>query len=709
MTTTKPKILVTSALPYANGSIHLGHLVEYIQTDIFVRALKLFGEDAIYCCADDTHGTPIELKAKEQGIKPEQLIAKVFKEHTKDFSGFQIEFDSYYSTNSKENKEYSDKIFIKLLENDLIYKKKMDVIFCEECKRFLPDRFVKGKCPKCGAEDQYGDVCEKCSTTHKTTDLIDPKCSICSSLPVVKESEHYFFKLSKLSKQLEKYLKTADLQEEIINFCKNWLKELKDWCISRDGPYFGFKIPGEDDKYYYVWLDAPVGYIASTANYCKNTKRKTEDYWKPKNPKDSKIIHVIGKDIIYFHFLFWPAMLMNSGFKTPDKMVVHGFLTVNKEKMSKSRGTFITAKQYLEHLDPMYLRFYYAAHLSSKMNDLDLDLKHFKEIINSELVGNIANLAYRSISFTNKNFNSKITKFDEKELADEIIEIKEKLIKIKKNYELFNFKNVINDIMHISSIGNKYFQEKEPWKLVKQGKEKEAQEVLTFSLNILKNVCIAIKPILPLFAGRLEKQLNLQDLTWDDLGFNMKDCKIGKAEILVKKIEDECDKLIIVEKKEEESSFPLDLRVGKIIDIKQHPDADNLYIETVDLGTEKRTIVSGIKEWYSLDELKNKKVVVVCNLMPAKLRGIESQGMLLTAEYKKDGKKCYKLLELSKSKPGDMIYLDKPGKNFKQLEFKEFSKVKMSIKDKKIIIDGKALKTNSEEIIVDVKDGSKVY
>lgn len=523
------KILVTAALPYANGPIHVGHLVEYIQTDIFVRFLKLIGQDAIYCCADDTHGAPIEIKASQLKIKPEELIAKFYKEHVEDFQSFLIHFDSYHSTNSTENRDFSDHFFNELTKKDLVYKKTIKITFCEKCKRALPDRYVKGKCPRCGAEDQYGDACEKCGATYDPTELINPKCIICGSKPILKDAEHYFFKLSAFSEQLKRWLTdNKQLQPEIKNYVLNWIKQgLKDWCISRDGPYFGFKIPNEKDKYYYVWLDAPIGYIASTANYCrqKNLDALT-DYWKN---KDCKIYHFIGKDIIYFHFLFWPAMLMGVGFNLPYDMIVHGFLTVNGEKMSKSRGTFFTAKDFLKKYDPEHLRYYYAGLLSKKMSDVDLNLADFKKNINNELVANLANFCYRILSFTNKNYNSEIKDISK----DKIVErIELKFDKIKQAYSDFNFKLALSEIMAVSALGNKYFQENEPWK-----KPEKSQEILGLCVNIAKNLSILVQPILPKFSEELQKQLNIKNLTWTNLGFDLKDHKIGKAEILVKKIE----------------------------------------------------------------------------------------------------------------------------------------------------------------------------
>jgi len=717
------KILVTAALPYANGSLHLGHMVEYIQADIFARAMKLFGKKAVFVCADDTHGAPIQIKADQLGIKPEELIAKYSEEHQKDFAEFGIKFDSYYSTNSPENKKHSDFIFEKLRSEGFIYTKEMEVIYCENCNRFLPDRYVKGTCPKCGADDQYGDVCEKCSSTHKTTDLINPKCSICGNKPVTKKSEHYFFQLSEFEEKLRKFLDTTDLQPEIVNFVKNWLPELQDWCISRDGPYFGFKIPGEENKYYYVWLDAPVGYIASTENYCKSSKEKVEDYW---NNDNTKIIHFIGKDIVYFHFLFWPAMLMTSGFNLPSKIQVHGFLTVNKEKMSKSRGTFITARQYLDNLNPELLRFYYASHLGVGLNDLDLDLNQFKEKVNNELIGSLANFCYRTLSFAKKNFSGEVIDFGK---VEEVKELENLFSLVKKDYEEVNFKDAVSHILEISAIGNKYFQQNEPWKLMKTD-TKKAHEVVSFCVAIIKNLSILVQPVMPEFSNKLFRQLGIKDLKWKDLGFDI-DVKIGEVGPLVSKLENEHEKLIVhvgddkklkntVKKQSSgdqrqtkagagdssgvSSTFPLLLRVGKITSVEDHPDADKLYVENVDFGDEVRTIVSGIKENYSKEDLVGKNVIVVCNLKKAKLRGVMSEGMLLCAEY--DDKIV--LLESPNSELGQEVYIKSPFSVPPEIKYEKFAKVEFVIKDKKIYVDKKVLKTDSEEINVDAPDGAKV-
>lgn len=677
-------------MPYANGPIHIGHLVEYIQTDIFVRFLKLIGKDVIYCCADDTHGTPIEIRAKQQGIKPEELIAKFFKEHTEDFKSFLIHFDSYYTTNSKENKEFADLIFKRLKKNGFIYKKEIEITYCEHCKRSLPDRYVKGTCPKCGAENQYGDVCEKCNTSYKTVDLVDPYCVVCKNKPIRKKSEHYFFKLSEFSGKLKKWITENKLiQKEIKNFVFNWIKEgLEDWCISRDGPYFGFKIPGEKNKYYYVWLDAPIGYISSAANYFGKNVKKTEKEW---NKAD--IIHFIGKDIIYFHFLFWPAMLLGAEFALPKYLLVHGFLTVNGEKMSKSRGTFFTAKDFLKKYDAECLRYYYAKVLSRRLSDVDLDFNDFNTSINNELVANLANFCYRVISFLNKNFDNGVGKIEKDSKL--VKEVNEKVKKIKKDYEDCNFNSAVKEILAISDLGNRYFQSKEPWKLIKKDKVKAHKEV-GFAANIVKVLSILISPILPAFSAELQKQLNLKDLTWEDIKFDFENKDINKGKILIKKMEVEAVKEVL----------PLDLKVGKILEVKDHPNADKLTVMQIDLGTEKRQIVAGIKEHYSIEDLQGKNLIIVTNLKHAKLRGVESQGMLLAGCS--DDEKEIGLLTV-KANPGDNVYFEGIEHSSEQISFDNFLKIKMLVKGGKCYYKDKVLKTDKEEVIVEkVGDGCRV-
>jgi methionyl-tRNA synthetase len=526
------KTLVTSALIYANGPVHIGHMLEHIQTDIYVRFLKLTGVSVAYCGGDDTHGAPIEINAAKEGVTPEEFVARWWKEHDEDFKLYEVNYDSYYSTNSPENQYYTELIFKRLQENEHIYTKEIELTYCENCARYLPDRYVKGTCPICGAQDQYGDVCEKCNSTYATTDLVNPYCSICGNPPVRKKSLHYFFRLSSFSDWLESWLNNNEkLQDEIRNQILSWIKEgLEDWCISRDGPYFGFKIPYEENKYFYVWLDAPIGYIASTANYCKDKPFTAEDYWQN---DESTIIHFIGKDIIYFHLLFWPAVLKGSGFHVPDNVVVHGFLTVNGEKMSKSRGTFLTAREFSEYLDPELLRYYYAANLTHSMTDIDLDLVNLENRINNELVSNIANFFYRVLSFLNKYYDGETSEILDERLLQEVVS---KCIKTRDYYEGFNYRDAVREILEIGSIGNKYFQDNEPWELVKTDKER-GRKVLTDCLNIVKNLTILLKPIMPGFAEKIEGQLNLRNLRWSDLDSVILNHKVGKAKIILRKIE----------------------------------------------------------------------------------------------------------------------------------------------------------------------------
>jgi len=617
------KILVTSALPYANGPIHLGHMVEYILTDIYCRYLRLIGEDCIYCCADDTHGAPIEINARKLGISPEDLIAKYYKEHLEDFKAFQISFDSYYSTNSPENKEFSDLIFSRLKERGDIYQKVIDLTFCPKCQRFLPDRYVKGICPKCGAKDQYGDNCETCNATYATIDLIEPYCAICQSSPIRKESTHYFFRLSRYADKLREWMiRNPNIQPEIRNYILHWIDSgLKDWDISRDAPYFGFKILGEEEKFYYVWLDAPIGYMASCQHYCSQRGVSFDDYWV--HPS-GRIRHFIGKDIIYFHFLFWPAMLMGSHFNLPESLFVHGFLTVNGEKMSKSRGTFITARQYLDRYPPSLLRFYYALNITPSITDIDLDTQDFRDKINSELIGNIANLAYRSMSFLFKHFQGHLTSAESSEILQAV---QDKIAAIGKSYESSHLRNVVRHILEIGDIGNKYLQNAEPWKKIKTEKALAWRD-LSLIIHIVRDMCICLKPIIPDLCADLEIQLGLENLLWKDLGRSLEGHTIGQPKQLLGRVES-------LDLAEPNPFLMLDLRLARVLESAPHPDADRLLVLQVDIGGEKRQIVAGIRDHYPPQELIGRNILVIKNLKPARLKGIESQGMLLAAD---DGK-----------------------------------------------------------------------
>ena len=509
------KIIATSALPYANGSIHLGHLVEYLQTDIWVRSQKMAGNECLYICADDAHGTPIMLKAQELKISPEELINKVYKEHRKDFKDFYIEFDNYHSTHSDENREYSSKIYTELEKKGDIVSKKINQFYDEEADMFLPDRYIKGECPKCGAKDQYGDSCEECGATYASTDIINPVSIISNTKPITKETEHYFFQLNKYQDFLKKWISSETIQPEIKNKLKEWLDDgLADWDITRDKPYFGFNIPGHDDKFFYVWLDAPVGYIASFKNYCSGNNKDFDEYWQ----EDSKceLYHFIGKDIAYFHVLFWPAMLQGSGFRKPTAVYCHGFLTVDGEKMSKSRGTFFNARTYLNHLEPEYLRYYFASRLTSKIEDIDLNLDDFQSRVNSDLIGKIINIGSRCARFINKDFNNSLAN----ELQNESL-IKKCLSRkseITDNYENRNFSSNIRIISSMADEINKYLDEEKPWVKIKNDDERLlVQKICTDGLNLFKILITYLKPVLPEIAAKVEQILKSKPLDWANI------------------------------------------------------------------------------------------------------------------------------------------------------------------------------------------------
>ena len=458
------KIVVTSALPYANGPIHIGHLVEYLQTDIWVRFQKTLGNECLYFCADDTHGTPIMISARKAGISPEELIEGVYKEHRADFDSFHIEFDNYYTTHSSENRQFSELIFSRLNEAGSIARRDVEQAYCENCRMSLPDRFIRGTCPRCKAENQYGDSCEICSATYRPTELINPYCATCRAKPVLKTSEHYFFKLADYEQQLKELINTGHTQKSVANKLDEWFKAgLKDWDISRDGPYFGFKIPGEENKFFYVWLDAPIGYMASVKNYCDKNKLDFDKLW---NSDEYELYHFIGKDIMYFHALFWPAMLIGAGFKPADKLFVHGFLTVNGEKMSKSRGTFIKASTYVKYLNPEYLRYYYASKLTDGIGDIDLNFEDFISKTNSDLVGKFANLSSRSGPMLTKKLGGRLGQLDGEggELIGKLVGAKEQII---QDYEGLNFAAVVRTLTALADEANRYVEQNQPWATVK--------------------------------------------------------------------------------------------------------------------------------------------------------------------------------------------------------------------------------------------------
>lgn len=507
----KRQIIATSALPYANGSIHVGHLVEYIQTDYWVRFQKMRGHQCLYICADDTHGTPVMIRARKEGITPEELIARSQQEHTEDFNNFQIEFDNYSSTHSKENKALSEKFFKAMEEKGHIEVKSVEQSYCNFDNMFLPDRFVIGTCPNCGSGDQYGDSCDKCGATYSPAELKNPKCSICGNPPVKKSSDHLFFTLNDFKDYLAKWV-PQHTQAEVANKMQEWFNEdLRDWDISRDAPYFGFEIPGYPGKYFYVWVDAPIGYLSSTWQWCQKNNVDFEKFW---NDQKTEIYHFIGKDIVYFHTLFWPAMLTSANFKTPEKVFVHGFLTVNGEKMSKSKGTFIAARAFHKYLDPTHLRYYYASKLNG-IGDIDLNFEDFTNRVNSDLIGKITNLGSRGAQMINKKFNSQYS--DVTPEGQQIIDWAQgKKETIAELYENLNFARAMVEIREIADRANKYFDEKAPWTLIKENPE-ETQKILTDILCLFLILTIYLKPILPAYAKKVEKLFNVPDLKWDDI------------------------------------------------------------------------------------------------------------------------------------------------------------------------------------------------
>ena len=533
----KRRILVTSALPYANGDLHLGYMLEVIQTDIWVRFQKMQGNECYYVCADDTHGTPIMLKADEMGITPEELIASVSERHQEDLSDFHIDFSQYHSTHSEENREISELIYNRLNESGYIKKRVISQSFDPEKEMFLPDRYIKGDCPKCGAEDQYGDNCEVCGATYSTTEIKNARSVISGAKPIEKDSEHYFFDLPQFEKELKNWTQAGHLQEQVSNKLAEWFDQgLQQWDISRDKPYFGFKIPGTEDKYFYVWLDAPIGYMASFKKLCDNSDLEFDDFFA--KGSDTELYHFIGKDIVYFHALFWPATLMGSNFRTPNAIFAHGFLSVNGQKMSKSRGTFIQARTYLETLNPECLRYYYAYKLSSKIDDIDLNLEDFKQRVNSDLVGKVVNIASRSASFVVKKFDKELSSHCiEQGLYDEFVAAN---TEIAGHYEDRNYGQAMRSIMKLADKANQYIDEKKPWQLAKEeGKSQEVHEITSLAINLFRVLMTYLKPVLPEMAEKSEEFLNIDSLNWNDINSPLLGHQINKFKPLMTRVEDE--------------------------------------------------------------------------------------------------------------------------------------------------------------------------
>ena len=667
----KRKIVVTSALPYANGDIHLGHLVEYLQTDFWARFQKLRGHECVYVCADDTHGTPIMIRARKEGITPEELIARSHAEHLRDFTDFQVAFDNYHSTNAPENKELSERIYAAMEKSGAVTSKTSPQLYCEKCQMFLPDRFVKGECPKCGAAGQYGDSCDKCGATYGAEELGHPVCTTCGATPVVRDSEHLYFELEPQHEYLEKWIPghtTSDVSNKLLE----WFKEpLRGWCISRDAPYFGFEIPGHPSKFFYVWVDAPIGYIASLKNWCEKNGKNIEDYW-PSDGTDGNVelYHFIGKDIIRFHCLFWPGMLHTAGFKGPNKVFVHGFLTVNGEKMSKSKGTFVNARTYLNHLPPEALRYYYAAKLGGTTDDMDLNLADFVQRVNSDLVGKITNIASRGGQMLQKKLEGRLGAMDEEGLAL-IAKCREASETIAKHYEDRRFNMAVVEICRLADAANEYFDRREPWKTVKTDAE-ATRVTLTAALNAFRIIAIYLKPILPAYADKAMKLFGETEWTWDSINAARENCGLGDYEYLASRIDGKQVEAMIaaatinpgdsgevshesrasknkakveaapaaaveVPALKQEIAFgdfeKVDLRIGKVISCETVPKSSKLLKFELDAGSlGKRTIFSGIRGSYADPAaLVGKEVLFVANLAPRKMSVGVSEGMILYA------------------------------------------------------------------------------
>ncbi len=672
ITKDKRHILVTSALPYANGSLHLGHVLETIQTDIWVRFQKLRGHHCLYVCADDAHGTAIMLRAEQLGLSPEQQIANIQAEHERDFSDFRIGFDNYHSTHSKENQHYSELIYQRLQDNKHIANREITQLYDPEKEMFLADRFIKGTCPKCKAEEQYGDNCEICGSTYSPADLIDPKSAISGARPVNKQSTHYFFKLPDFREFLQQWTREGHLQEQVANKLAEWLDAgLQEWDISRDAPYFGFEIPGAKGKYFYVWLDAPIGYMASFENYCQRSGLKFDDYWGPHS--EYELYHFIGKDIINFHALFWPAMLYSAEFRTPTAVYAHGFLTVNGKKMSKSRGTFISARTYLEHLDADYLRYYFFAKMNASIDDLDLNLEDFMQRVNSDLVGKVVNIASRCAKFITKGNDGVLSaNIADQALWDKFAQASEAIADLYQNRE---YGKASREIMALADAANQYIAEQAPWALAKQeGKQQQVLDICSLGINLFRVLMIYLKPVLPAMAARAENFLDLV-LDWPTAIEALGEHRINKFKPLMTRIESSQIEAMMVSNQQmlqaeseatstpagpisadkgdaakkaaepkkdeaeqaiaEEIEYPdfakVDLRIAKIIKAESVEGADKLLKLTLDLGDQQRQVFAGIKGAYSPADLEGKLTVMVANLKPRKMRFGVSEGMVLAA------------------------------------------------------------------------------
>lgn len=688
------RVLVTAALPYANGSAHLGHMLEFIQTDVYVRARKLAGEDCVFMWADDAHGSPIQVRARREGITPEALVARAYAEHRKDFDDFEIGYDVFHTTHSEENRKHVEAIFGAMLERGDISSRAVEQLYCPHDQMFLPDRFVKGICPKCKSPDQYGDNCEKCSSTYAPTELGDPRCVVCGTTPVLRESQHLFVPLARHERFLREWLRSpADgghtlMQDSVRNYVMRWVDEgLRDWDISRDDPYFGFSIPGHPGKYFYVWFDAPIGYIAATDKWCADHGRDFDSYWKTTSA-ESEIVHVLGKDIVYFHCLFWPAMLNAAGYTTPSRMHVHGYLTVNGEKMSKTRGTFVLARTYLDHLPAEYLRYYFAAKLGASQEDLDLDFDDFVHRINADLVHKAANLASRSVKFIGSKLGGTLGALAE-DAAPLVARAEERLASAPALYRAFESSKVARLAMEVAEDFNLYLTEGAPWKLAQSDPER-ARAICSAGVYATQVVAALLKPMLPAWASTVERFLRLTTpLTFANAGRPLPaGHAIGEYETLAEKVKPEAVAAIIEASKETmggggagagaveaaaaaadepyevpalaptisiDAFTPIDLRVAKVLSCEPIEGSKKLLRLEVDLGPlGRRTIFSGIAKGVAADSLPGKHVMVVANLAPRAMKFGTSEGMVLVAGDDESGL-TLPLLDPATSRPGERI------------------------------------------------------
>lgn len=664
--TNKRKMLVTSALPYANGHLHLGHLVEHVQTDVWVRTHKMLGHQCISICGDDAHGTPIMLKAEQLGLSPETLTSQFKQSHEQDFKAFAIDYDCYHTTHSTENQALATSIYQRLNAAGDIVKKTIRQSYDPVKNMFLPDRYVKGTCPKCGATEQYGDNCEACGATYSPTELIDAVSAVSGAKPIEKESEHYFFDLPRYERLLKEWTREGHLQKEVANKLDEWFAAgLKQWDISRDAPYFGFQIPGTTDKYFYVWLDAPIGYMASFKKYADEQGLSFDEFWQ----KDSltELYHFVGKDIVYFHALFWPALLAGSGHRLPTAVFTHGFLTVNGQKMSKSRGTFIEARDYLKHLNPEYLRYYFAAKLNGKVEDLDLNFDDFINRVNADLVGKVVNIASRCAGFINKRFDNQLAaELAEPELYQQLIDMRSAIVDafIERDYA-----RAIRQIMDCADKVNQYIDTKKPWVLAKdETRLAEVQAICTMGLNLFRVLMTYLKPVLPIMANESEQFLNCEPLTWDSIEKPLLAHTINDFKPLMIRIEKDKIEAMLMQNQETtqikenktataneantisiDEFAKIDLRVARIIAAEEVDGADKLLRLELDLGNEKKQVFAGIKSAYTATDLIGRLTLMVANLAPRTMRFGVSEGMVLAAG---DGKGIFLLQPDSGAVPG---------------------------------------------------------